>query len=180
MIGRFIFRAAALLILLYMLGYALFVVALPRPAGAERTDAIVVLTGGARRIERGLDLLEGRAARRMFISGVEPTVRAKELAQRYAADDALFACCIELGREAVDTRSNAAEVARWLERRRIRSVRLVTTDWHMPRARYEIGRHVGEGVRILPDAVQSNPSFGTLFNEYNKLLLSFGGNLVGI
>ena len=43
-----------------------------------------------------------------------------------------------LERESFDTRSNADEVARWVVRRRIRSIRLVTNEVHMPRARYEL------------------------------------------
>ena len=45
---RFLPRVLAFALLLYALGYALFAVLLPRPAGDERTDAIVVLTGGTR------------------------------------------------------------------------------------------------------------------------------------
>ena len=57
-------RAVSAVLLLYVLGYALFAVLLPRPADERPTDAIVVLTGGAKRIERGLDLMgRGKAKR---------------------------------------------------------------------------------------------------------------------
>ena len=46
-------RIASLVILVWSLGFGLFTVSLPQPAGAERTDAVVVLTGGKGRIERG-------------------------------------------------------------------------------------------------------------------------------
>ena len=49
-------------------------------------------------------------------AGVDRTVRPIELARRYDADEALFDCCIDLGRESVDTRSNGAETARWVEK----------------------------------------------------------------
>ena len=177
---RFTVRAVAFLMLLYVLGYALFVVLLPQPADDRRTDAVVVLTGGKGRIERGLDILQRRRAGRMFISGVQRTVRPQELAAQHRVDERVFDCCIDLGREAVDTRSNADEVARWLERRRFRSVRLITTDWHMPRARFEISKRVGADVAIVGDAVQSNPSHRQLFTEYNKFLLRHFADLVGI
>ena len=177
---RFTVRAFAFLILLYVLGYALFVVALPQPADDRRTDAVVVLTGGAGRIERGLDVLRRRVAARMLISGVQRTVRPQELAATHRVGQAVFDCCIDLGREAIDTRSNADEVARWMERRRFRSMRLITTDWHMPRAHFEIARRVGADVTIVPDAVQSNPSHRQLFTEYNKFLLRHFADLVGI
>ena len=173
-------RAVSAMLLLYVLGYALFAVLLPRPAADRPTDAIVVLTGGAKRIERGLDLMERRLARRMLVSGVARTVRPEELAAQYQVDEALFRCCIDLGRESVDTRSNAEEVSRWMERHKFRTMRLVTTDWHMPRARFELSRRLGGGIAVTGDAVESNPSFGQLFTEYNKFLLRRAAVLVGI
>ena len=175
-----IVRALSFLILLYLLGYALFAVLLPGEADDRRTDAIVVLTGGAKRLERGLDLLERGRAGRMLISGVERTVRPVELAVRYQADEALFDCCVDLGRESVDTRSNADETGRWLARHKFKTVRLVTTDWHMPRARFELSRRIGDDVELIGDAVQSSPSFRQLFTEYNKYLLRHAAVLVGI
>ncbi|HEY0627214.1 MAG TPA: YdcF family protein [Allosphingosinicella sp.] len=173
-------RALAFLLLIYVLGYALFVVLLPKPAGEERTDGIVVLTGGAKRLERGLDLVERGRARRLLVSGVDRTVRPVELATRYNADEALFECCIDLGRESVDTRSNGTETARWVRQKKFKSIRLVTTDWHMPRARFELSQALDEGVTVLPDAVDSDPSFRVLFTEYNKYLLRRAAVLVGI
>ena len=173
-------RAVSLLVLVYALGYAWFTVMLPRPADDRRTDAIVVLTGGKGRIPRGLDLLERGRAERMLISGVARTVKPGELAAETDKDQALFECCIDLGREAVDTRSNAEETARWLERHKFRTVRLVTTDWHMPRARFELSRRVADDVDILGDALSSDPNFRQLFLEYNKYLLRRAAVFVGI
>ena len=173
-------RAVSAVLLLYLLGYALFSVLLPRPSDERPTDAIVVLTGGAKRIERGVDLMERRLARRMLVSGVARTVRPEELAAQYRTDEALFRCCIDLGRESVDTRSNAEEVARWMERHKFRTMRLVTTDWHMPRARFELSRRLGGGIEVTGDAVESNPSFAQLFTEYNKYLLRRAAVVVGI
>ena len=47
----------AIPVLLWTLGFALFTVSLPQPAADRPTDAIVVLTGGAGRIQRGIDFL---------------------------------------------------------------------------------------------------------------------------
>jgi uncharacterized SAM-binding protein YcdF (DUF218 family) len=173
-------RTVSLLILLYLLGYALFAVLLPRPADDRSTDAIVVLTGGAKRLERGLQLLEEGKAKRMLVSGVARTVRPQELAAEYRAEARLFDCCIDLGRESVDTRSNAEEVSRWVARHKVRSLRLVTTDWHMPRARFELSRRLTGDVEVLSDAIESNPRFRTLFTEYNKYLLRRAAVIVGI
>lgn len=164
-------RIAALLLLAWMLGFAWFTIGLPGPADDRVTDAIVVPTGGAGRVRRGLALLERHRARRMLVSGVDRRVRPREFAASFGAAPALVGCCIDLGREAVDTRSNAEETAAWVRAHHYRSVRLVTTDWHMARARFELARLVGREVTLLRDGVPSEPGLGALLNEYDKYLL---------
>lgn len=165
-------RAIAFLVVLWALGFALFALTLPRPADDRQTDAIVVLTGGPGRLDRGLDLLARHRAERLFVSGADRTVRKKELAVRTKRPVALFDCCVDLGQESVDTRSNATETAKWLRQHRYRSVRLITTDWHMPRAHSDLARALsGDHIAIVPDAVRSRPRFTTLFTEYHKYVL---------
>ena len=149
-------------------------------AGDERTDAIVVLTGGSGRLERGFDLVERGISRRMMISGVNRTVRPNELAEAYDVEPRLLDCCVVLERESFDTRSNADEVTRWVVRRRIRSIRLVTNEVHMPRARYELRKRVGKDLRIVQDAVPSEPDFKDIYLEYNYYLLGRAADLIGI
>ena len=79
-------------------------------------------------------------------------------------------CCVTLGFLAVDTRSNAGEVAQWMKDKGFTSARLVTTDWHMARALSELEDTLPPGTRIVQDAVPSHPRLATLFLEYNKLL----------
>ncbi|MCU6454634.1 YdcF family protein [Sphingomonas sp. A2-49] len=155
----------------WCLGFAAFMLMLPGPLEGNTTDAIVVPTGGAGRIDRGIALLRARQGRRMLVTGVAPGVRPIDLAREYRTPPALFACCIDLGADAVDTRSNAEESAAWVKTHGYRSVRLVTSDWHVPRARMELAAAMGPGVLVLGDGVQSTPRLGTLVNEYNKLLL---------
>lgn len=175
-----IVRAGALALLAWMLGFAWFAAFLPQPLDGRETDAIVVLTGGAGRIDRGLALLEEGAAKRMLISGVDRSVRPGELAAEYRAPDRLLSCCVTLGREAIDTRSNAIETAQWLERRDYRTVRLITTDWHMRRAALELRQALPAGVAIVYDAVPSRPSLTMLLREYNKYLLRRAAALIGV
>ena len=172
-------RVVSVVLLVWALGFALFAVTLARPADDRPTDAIVVLTGGSGRMARGLDLLERGRAKRMLVSGVARVVRPSELAAQNDASRRLFACCVDLGKDSVDTRTNAAETARWMRTRGFKSMRLVTTDWHMTRARYEFGRQLPADVIIVPDGVESNASFRTLFGEYNKYLLRRAAVLLG-
>lgn len=175
-----IVRLALLLPIVWALGFALFASTLPRPLDpARRTDGMVVLTGAAGRVERGVMLMERRAAARLLISGVGMAVRPGDLALRTRAAPALFDCCVDLGREAVDTRSNGEEVADWVRRRGDRSIRLVTSDWHMARAAWEIGRLLPPGVRLDRDAVRTRPRLRVLVNEYNKYLLRRSAAVAG-
>ena len=174
-------RTASALLLVWLIGFVLFVGLLPRPAEeGRRTDGIIVLTGGAKRIERGLDLLQQGRAKRMLISGVDPAVRPVELAARYRVPLPLFACCIDLGAEAVDTRSNGEEAAAWVAKGGYRSIWLVTTDWHMRRADFELRQALPGDVVIHRDAVRSEPDLWVLLKEYNKYLLRRAAVLFGI
>ena len=158
----------ALALLIWVLGFAWFAFLLPQPADLTKTDAVVVLTGGPNRIDRGLQILGAGQAKRMLISGVDRDVRPPELSAQYPGKEKLFACCVDLGFRAVDTHSNAAETARWVKQHNVKSLRLVTHDWHMRRARLELDRALPSDVRVVNDAVVTRPTFAALFKEYNK------------
>jgi uncharacterized SAM-binding protein YcdF (DUF218 family) len=166
-------RSFALLLLIYAIGFVLFTFTLGGPAAqdAPRTDAAVVLTGGSGRIEHAIDVIRKRQSGRLLIAGADPAVTKADLAHRLQGSAAIFKCCVDLGSESVDTRSNAEEASRWLSRHRFRSLRLITSDWHMRRARYEFHRVLGRKYLIVQDAVRTEPSFVILFAEYNKYLL---------
>jgi uncharacterized SAM-binding protein YcdF (DUF218 family) len=172
-------RIVSLIVLVWLLGFIVFAVALPHPAADERSDAVVVLTGGGGRIDRGLEALDKGWAHRMLVSGVDREVRAREFQAEYKVPRTLMACCIALDFKSVDTRSNAREAAHWIADNKFRSVRLVTTDWHMRRAAMELGGLLPRDVALIRDAVPSEPSLRILFVEYNKLLARAVLRLVG-
>ena len=166
-------RLASFLLILWALGFALFAVTLgkPAPGDAKPTQAIVVLTGGKFRIEHAAKLLAQGKGERLLIAGADPSVRKEDLMRRLGGKRDLAACCVDLGSESVDTRSNADEARRWLERRQYKSLRVVTSAWHMRRAEYEFRHALGSDYRIMFDAVRTEPGLMTLFAEYNKYLL---------
>jgi len=167
-----IVRFASLVALLYALGFILFTVTLGKPAeGSARTDAAVVITGGSGRIEHGIAVLKAGRAKRLLVAGADPAVTKKDLIHRLGGSAKLVNCCVDLGSESVDTRSNAEEASRWLAQHHFKSVRLITSDWHMRRARYEFRKLLGDKIILVTDGVRSEPSFLTLFGEYNKYVL---------
>ncbi|MAW90011.1 MAG: hypothetical protein CL575_12345 [Altererythrobacter sp.] len=167
-----ILRLFAASFLVYAFGFLAFAVTLPQPAAKVETDAVIVLTGGPGRIARGLEVIDGGLAEKMFVSGVDPEVKPNEFAAQFEVPRRVMDCCVTLGFLAVDTRSNAGEVAQWMKEKEFGSARLVTTDWHMARAYSEVTETLPDSISIVKDAVPSHPQLSTLFLEYNKLLAS--------
>ena len=109
-------RLLALVLVAWALGFAAFVILLPLPAGLAKTDGIVVPTGAQGRISRGTELIAKQVARRMLITGVDRRVTRAALAEAQDVPLSIMACCVDLGREASDTRSNGDETAAWVRR----------------------------------------------------------------
>lgn len=116
-------------------------------------DAIVALTGGKARIGEAVRLLADGKARRMLITGVNPSTKAKELERLVPKSRELFKCCIDLDRQAQNTTGNAVETGNWAKQLRVRSLIVVTSSYHMPRALAELARAL-PGVEIVPHAVE--------------------------
>jgi uncharacterized SAM-binding protein YcdF (DUF218 family) len=144
-----------------------------------QTDAIIVLTGGDKRVNMGLDLLADGKAKKLFISGVNPQVKAEELVSLWPGDKEKILCCISLGYTASDTGSNAMESDEWITANGIESIRLVTSNYHMARSNLifhqkmpnlEIIKHP-----VTPDDFEPwGKQFWPLaFEEYNKFLLTW-------
>lgn len=184
----------ALLILtaLWTYGLARFVEDLPRTATAataatEPPDAIVVLTGGSRRLDEGVALLEAGAAPVLFVSGVDERVDGRGI--RSLLDDGdtrlpdrLIDCCLVLGYGATDTIGNARETQIWMQVGNRQSILLVTSNYHLPRAMLEF-THAMPEARIVPhpvipqdvrlDAWYRYPgTLALLANEYSKYLFA--------
>ena len=144
------------------------------------TDAIVVLTGGRLRLETGLDLLAAGKAQKLFISGVNPRVDRSELLRVAAHQPAPDAGRIVLGHSADNTFGNARETAGWMQLEGYRSLRLVTSWYHMRRSLLEFERAMPD-TRIVVDpvpAIRTEPETWRdwldiallTVNEYDKYL----------
>ncbi len=185
--------AVLLAAVLFLGGFALFATHVSRlstPADPPNADAIIVLTGGQARIDAALDLLKSGKGERLLISGVHPSTTSKSLQAATGADRALFSCCVDIDRAALDTIGNAEESAKWVRTHDYNRVILVTNNYHMPRSLLEMGRLlVGAELDPYP-VVNTNLDNGgwvlrpaalrVLFTEYNKYLLALARGVLPI
>jgi uncharacterized SAM-binding protein YcdF (DUF218 family) len=118
----------------------------------SHADGIVVLTGGSSRVSDAMELLAGGYGKRLLISGVHPTNAASDISRSLSDNQSLLNCCVDLDRSAVNTRSNAAETRRWAHERGFKSLIVVTSNYHMPRAIVELS-HAMPDIRLIPFAV---------------------------
>ena len=121
---------------------------------AQNADGIVVLTGGSSRVSDAMELLAAGYGKRLLISGVHPTNDASDISRSLPDNHALLGCCVDLDRSAVNTRSNAAETRRWARDRGFKSLIVVTSNYHMPRAIVELS-HAMPDVALIPFVVVS-------------------------
>lgn len=133
------------------LGFAWFLYRVPTDETPpdHTAEGIVVLTGGALRINDAVELLAAGRGRRLLITGVNPTTHSRELAALTPRYKALFGCCIDLDHSALNTIGNAVETRRWTRARGFHSLIVVTSAYHMPRA-IGVFRHMGFAVEAYP------------------------------
>jgi uncharacterized SAM-binding protein YcdF (DUF218 family) len=135
------------------LGAGFYVFVKDLPVSETRTnrsaDGIVVLTGGALRIADAVELLAENRGQRLLISGVNPATKPEELKKQIPDFARLSECCIDLGHAAQNTAGNAVETAAWARKHSFRSLLVVTSAWHMPRALLELGREMPD-IALVP------------------------------
>ena len=121
-------------------------------APSRKADGIVVLTGGSSRVSDAMELLAGGYGKRLLISGVHPTNAASDISRSLPDNQQLLRCCVDLDRSAVNTRSNAAETRRGVHERGFKSLIVVTSNYHMPRAIVELS-HAMPDIALIPFSV---------------------------
>jgi uncharacterized SAM-binding protein YcdF (DUF218 family) len=171
--------------LLWLAGFAVFVVAVAiaaPPNPMPRADGIVALTGGDGRVSAALALLAARDAPALLISGAGRGTYLGDFTADDSAAATKYAGAITLGHSAVTTHGNALETAYWARSRGMKSLIIVTADYHMPRAILELRRSL-PGVRLVqvpvrPPAMAALTSLSTLrllAGEYTKYLIVRAG-----
>ncbi len=167
---RQVIRVLVAVLFIWVLGFGFFLGRLPdAPQPGIKAGAIVVLTGGAGRIEAGAQLLEQGAAPQLFISGVHDVANPGNIPGLQALPAALLGCCVTLGRKAHDTWGNATEIAETFAQKGPGSLVLVTADYHMPRAVMLVRWH-NPDLFIIPYRVETPLAPFYLLMEYHKFI----------
>ena len=140
---------AAVLVLLG-LGFLWFIWRIPADEVAldRNADGIVALTGGASRIADAIELLASGRGKRLLISGAYRATNSKEISRLNPEFERWVRCCVDFDRS-LNTLGNAIETKRWAERRGFRSLIVVTSNYHMPRALAEISHQLPD-VALVP------------------------------
>jgi uncharacterized SAM-binding protein YcdF (DUF218 family) len=144
-----------------------------------KTDAIIVLTGGDKRVNEGLDLLAEGSGKQLLISGVNGKVKTEELIALWDGNKEKIRCCVTLGYSASNTASNATETQNWIKNKNVKSIRLVTSNYHMARSllmfkkqmpHIEIYKHP-----VTPGGFEpwGRQFWKLTFSEYNKWLATW-------
>ena len=139
-----------------------------------------MLTGGSSRISDAIELLASKRGRRLLISGVHPTTGQQEITRLMPEYKKIFDCCVDLDRSALNTVGNAIETRRWAKERGFKSLIVVTSNYHIPRAMAELSHQLPDVSLIafpvvthrLSEMWQNEATAKLLFFEYLKYMVA--------
>lgn len=119
----------------------------------EKADAVMVFTGTPDRLVEGYSsYIEGEGDK-LMISGFDYPKQAKEPQVRKLAQKARRRGKVYVDLQARNTIENARNGAAWALRNHVKSIMLVTTEDHMPRAFFELRRLLPENIEVYANAV---------------------------
>ncbi|WP_236864937.1 YdcF family protein [Candidatus Hydrogenosomobacter endosymbioticus] len=168
-----LYRAFSICFLFWACGFFLFaymVQGYDVPSDMVKTDGIIVFTGDMYRVEESIRLFNSQNPKPMLrISGVREDCIAsiKGRSEKISSDNAK------------DTICNFALSAQWIEENNLHSVRIVTSNYHIPRCAIISMLFWPTGVTKVFHPVYQSALKGsleqhlrTMFLEYNKLVAS--------
>lgn len=166
-------------------GFLNFVGSLDRkePVNLAKADGIVALTGGVDRIPDAVGWLALGNGERLLISGVSTQTSVEKLVQTAPRLKNWLHCCVDLDHQARNTVGNAEETRRWATAKGYRSLLVVTSSYHMPRALVELQRFMPEvNLIAAPVVTERLQELGywkdpgllkILLHEYAKFTVSY-------
>ena len=122
-------------------------------ATAVKVDAIVVLAGGKGRIEEGVRLFREGNARRLYLVGVDPSVRKTDLYRQTKGDPSPDLVVLE--QNSRNTLENSIYARDILVSGQARSIMLITSRYHLKRATILFRNSLPKDVKIYPYPVDS-------------------------
>jgi len=167
-----------------VVGFGVFVWHLPsRQVALDRdADGIVVLTGGTSRVNDGLELLAAHRGKRLLITGVNPGTTTTDIAREIPNHKDLLASHVDLDYSALNTLGNATQARLWANDHGFRSLIVVTSAYHMPRALAELEHQLPHATLIpypvLSDRLRIEPWWSNgdtaklVMSEYLKYLFA--------
>ena len=186
---RFILRVFVILIAAALLvagwDFSRFVARADRavtPDPPIQAEAVASLTGASdARIISAIQLADSLDLP-LLISGVNVDATPADIARVAKVDVDKINCCVTLGKAAASTEGNGNEVADWARRNKVDRIIVVTSEYHMERALFELKRAMPEG-HFIPHAVMTTkvrpadwyrdaPTAKTLIEEWIKYRLA--------
>ncbi len=165
------------------LGFLWFIWRVPTEEVAleQNADGIVALTGGASRIADAIELLASGRGKRLLISGANRATSSNEISRLNPEFEGWVRCCVDFDRS-LNTLGNAIETRRWAEQRGFRSLIVVTSNYHMPRALAEIAHQLPDATLlpfpVVTDRQRAEPWWTSgataklMFSEYVKYIFA--------
>lgn len=138
-------------------------------AYSGRTDAIVVLTGGRGRVDKGLNLLKKGNSGLLILSGVNIDADLDAIFQR--AIEGRDRENIMLEKTSRSTYENAVEVRKIMKERGLKTMVLITSWYHMKRALYIFRSTMPKGFKIEPLIVGPQKAEELRWNDADNLML---------
>lgn len=179
-----VIRLVAFVAIALVVGFGVFAWRLPdhQIVLDRNADGIVVLTGGTSRVNDALELLAAQRGKRLLITGVNPGTTTADIAREIPNYKKLLTCCVDLDYSALNTLGNATQARLWAIDHGFRSLIVVTSAYHMPRALAELEHQLPHAALIpfpvLSDRLRIEPWWSNgdttklVMSEYLKFLFA--------
>lgn len=102
-----------------------------------KSDAIVVLTGGANRIQTAFSLMDKNLGDRLLITGVNWRTSKSAIFSALNRDIKNSKITVDLDHLALDTIGNANETAHWAKKHDYKKLIIITSSFHISRSLLE-------------------------------------------
>jgi len=175
-----------LLFLLFLIYFSYYFYQIYSPSkinlNKKNHDAAIVLTGDQFRIQKGISLLRESKVNKLLISGVNKQITEKSIIAKFSDSESLFNCCIDLDMISTNTFENAKESYMWSRSNEFNSIIVVSSFYHLPRAKLEFGRFFKDKSLIFIRANDNlkKTSFKKIFIEYIKYIRTSLSILIGL